>query len=158
MVLRTKERHLLVHIDDLGSAAAASASTSATSVPLSLSDVHHTIRDAVHRHVSGVTSNTAAGDAAAQSLQTKHYAPHAQLVMVRVPLAQSRGVREAIRLVKLSKQRPVQMSVIRAFGNAVVARRELARRLEAALHNSTDGKAQKRIRSTLDTLLEFHKR
>lgn len=167
-MVRTKERHLLVAVDDLGAEASVAATApsadpairapSVSIQSLSLSDVHQSIRDAVHRHVSGLSGNLADGHTAAASVQTKHYSPEARLVMVRVPLAHSRPVRDAIGLVKLSRQRSVKMSVVRAFGNAMIARRALARQLEMVRRQSTDDRAQKRLRQVLEALDELQRR
>ena len=153
-MVRTKERHLLVAIEVLD---AVYGSGPSYTVPLS--EVHKSIRDAVHRHVNGLSGPSDA-DAAASSLQTKFYSPHAQAVLVRVPLVQYRRVREAVGLVKFAHKRPVKLSVARAFGNALLARRELARRLESSLRACpvTDAKGKKRIRSTLDSIEELQRR
>lgn len=157
-MVRSRERHLLVAIDDLGGDAAAAAPGSSKPPALTLSDVHASIRDSVHRHVSGVSGSISDGDAAAASLQTKHYAPQARLVMVRVPHNQSTRVREAIGLVKLSKQRSVRLQVVRAFGNATLARRYLAQRIEMELRKCNDECTDRRLRDTLVGLAELQKR
>jgi RNase P/RNase MRP subunit POP5 len=154
-MVRTKERYLLVTIDDVGAAAAAEASAPVPA--LNHSDVQASIRDSVHRHVSGISGNGADGNAAVASVQTQHYSPQAQLVMVRVPLAQSRRVREAIELVKVARQRSVRMTVARAFGNARLARREVMRRLVAELRRQQGKSDVKRLRDTLQQLVELQK-
>ena len=154
-MVQTKERYLLVTIDDVGAAAAAEASAPVPA--LNHSDVQASIRDSVHRHVRGISGNGADGNAAVASVQTQHYSPQAQLVMVRVPLAQSRRVREAIELVKVARQRSVRMTVARAFGNARLARREVMRRLVAALRRQQGKSDVKRLRDTLQQLVELQK-
>lgn len=146
-MVRAKERHLLVTVEVLD----------ASEILLNVSGLHEGIRDAVHRHASGVGGSHSNGDAAIASLQTKHYAPHAQLALVRVPLSQCKHVRQAIDLVKFAQQRPVRLSVVRAFGNAVLARRELARRLEETLRISSDARVHQRLRSTLQSIEELQR-
>ena len=76
---------------------------------------------------------------------------------MRVPLAQSRRVREAIELVKVARQRSVRMTVLRAFGNARLARREVMRRLVAELRRHQGKSDVKRLRDTLQQLVELQK-
>lgn len=147
-MVRVKERHLLVSVRLIDEAEG----------PPTVSAIHQSIRDAVHKHVSGLSSSIADGDAAAASIRTKHYSPQAQVVMVRVPLPESQRVREAIGMVKASQQRRVHLSIIRAFGNAVLARRALARRLHDALRGCEEAKSRKRLRTTLEQLAEAQKR
>ena len=91
-------------------------------------------------------------------MQTQHYSPHARLCMVRVTLAQSRELRESIERIRFIQQRRVQVRIVRASGNARLARREFARRLEEVLQTATDGKARKALRTLLGTLADLQKR
>ena len=99
-------------------------------------------------------------DAATQKIvmQTQHYSPHARLCMVRVSLAQSRELRESIERMRFIQQRRVQLKIVRAFGNARLARRDFARRLEEVLQTATDGKARKALRTLLGALADLQKR
>jgi RNase P/RNase MRP subunit POP5 len=142
---RTKERHLLVEVSLLGG----------DSKAVTASVLHHCIRATVRDHF---------GDSAVAALQTnmhlRHYAPQAQLCIVQVAFAQSRMLRDAISRVRHANQRPIRLRVVRTFGNATVARRELARRLEEAFRvlSTSDARARKGLLTVLDQLAELQKR
>ena len=125
------------------------------------SALHQSITTAAMQGHSSQENSTGATEGSAEPpplLQTRHYSPQAQLCLVRVSHAQSRQISEAIGSVRYVHQRPVRLKVVRAFGNARLARRELARQLEDALRNAIDRRARKALDAILYQIAELQRR
>ena len=157
-MVRVKERHLLVSVDVLDSDASL----------IQTSELHSSIRAAWIRHLDAHAAFKAAdsgqprGDTKQpppqQQLQTRLYSPHAGLCMLHIGLSHSQALRECVERIKFARQRPVRMKVIKMSGNAVLARRAYARRLEESLRKCVDQKGQKAMRSSLAQLEEAMRR
>lgn len=137
MVAR-KERTLIIQVQSLdGSAAPPSG-------PL-----HEELRDVAKR--SGALDDPAA-------LKSRFYSREARLCVVLTSLKTSRAVRTAIGTVRYVKDRPVKLTVVQVFGNARLARRMLAMRLEATLQTTNVLAERNNLLALLDKITEMQKR
>ena len=147
-----KERLLLVTVqrtDDSGGSSDGSL--------LPKTSLVHAIRAAGVRQL-GADPDADDAEATSAAAHVRFYAPDAHACLVRVPLARSRLFRAAIPRVRFVNQQPVRLTVVRAFGNVVLARRALAALIERQLALA-DGTGQARMRRLLSELSELlHKR
>ena len=90
-------------------------------------------------------------------MQQRYYSREARICAVRTSLQNSRAVRTAIQSVRYAQHYPVRLTVVRAFGNERVARRELRTRLEDARRRLDDPTARKNIDSVLARIAELQK-
>ena len=128
-MVRKKERHLLVRVELLECDGVGGGGGGGEGPHLSA--LHASIREVALRRLE------AANDVASlkASLQTRFYVPCAQACLVRVPLRFSTAVRASIPHVRFAHRHSLRLTVLRAYGNVVLARRALARRIDQSLED-----------------------
>ena len=93
-------------------------------------------------------------------LQVRHYSVHMGICLMRTPFSDSARVRAIIPTLRFVSTRPVRMTVLRVFGSATRARRDLALRLEKEewlIAQRGDTRPAKEIRTLLGQLAELQK-